>query len=52
MRTERRTFNRALLEFMGPKMADLIVKNYHLLKAKKEAKIYRMVSEMRKFEHV
>ena len=49
---ERRKYNRQLMEFLGPKLGALWAKNLRLFRAKKEAKLFRLCSDLKKFAHV
>lgn len=52
VKVERRKLNRDLLEFLGPRLGGLWAENLQLFRAKKEAKLFRLCSQWRKFEHV
>lgn len=39
---ERREFNRELVEFLGPKMGNLYIKNVRLHREKQQARIFRL----------
>lgn len=49
---DRRLFNRELLEFLGESLAALVITNYHLHQKRKQARIFRMVSQERKLQFV